>query len=132
MIIQLVLMEYEPLVIPQKKHQINQMCYFNNHDCFSMSLQVIYAKGTVLFYLKYSSCDHINSYALLIGRTYDFINNLKTPEGHLHYIPMECKESIKATTVNLLAYPTGNMFPFFFFFLRQKQGVKGGKPQNAI
>lgn len=54
----------------------------------------------------------MNSYALLIRGTHDSINNLKIPEGHLHYIPMEWKESIKATTVNLLAHPTGGMFPF--------------------
>lgn len=55
----------------------------------------------------------MNSYALLIRGTYDSINNLKIPEGHLHSIPMEWKESTKATTVNLLAHPTGDMFPFF-------------------
>lgn len=55
----------------------------------------------------------MNSYALLIRGTCDSINNLKIPEGHLHYIPMEWKESTKVTTVNLLAHPTGDMFPFF-------------------
>lgn len=70
----------------------------------------------------------MNSYALLIGGTYDFINNLKIPEGHLHYILMEWKESIKATTVNLLAYPTGNMFPFF---LKAKAGRERRKTSEC-
>lgn len=48
-----------------------------------------------------------------IGGTYDSINNLKIPEGHLRYIPMEWKESIKATTVNLLAQPNWGYVSIF-------------------